>query len=129
MKNAVLHCSYAAPVFVSVATFSFFVVVARADTVFLVVADCTDVLVDVFCEFSFGIKTEIGRTERADTVVFNGVLDVIVRVARADVCCVFFVLDVAVSARLAHSASIVHTTNPKIKSKNFFISALMLANL
>ena len=104
-----------------------FVVVARAAIVFVlfVVAERADVRVVFFLFVLLGVKIEIGRTERGATVVLvlSGVRDVIVRVARAVVCCVLLVRDVLFSARLAAPAPNVHTTSPKIKSKIFFISA------
>ena len=122
-KNAVLHCSYAAPVLVSLALTVSDFIVARADTVFVFVApERTAVLVAVFCVAFFGINIDKGRTDRADTVVLSGVRDVIVRVARVVKVFVFFVRDVLFSERFAPSALNMHTTKLKIKSRTFFIS-------
>ena len=82
----------------------FVVVVARAETLRVVVAERAVVfLVAVFDEEFVGIKIDTGLVERADTVVFNGVLDVIVRVVRA---VEVFVRDTAFSPRVAPSAQV-----------------------
>ena len=100
MKKAVLHFSYSVPVRVS--DIEFVVDVARAVTLRVpVVAERVDVFVSVFEEEFLGIKILTGFVERAEMVVFNGVLDVMVRVVRA---VEFFVLDTVFSPRTADSA-------------------------
>jgi len=105
--------------------------VERAETLRVLVAERAEYLVLVrFDEELVGIKTVTGFVERADTVVFNGVLDVIERVALAVVVFVLdFVLDTEFSPRTAHSASGMQNTKAQIKSKNFFISRLILTEI
>jgi hypothetical protein len=130
-----LHFSYSRPVRVSDAEFTLFVV-ERTETLRLVVVIGRDgIRVATFfvvAAFDFvGIKTVTGFADRADTVVFNGVRDETVLVARTAV-----VFVAAARARLlvfvprtALSAPIVQNKAAQIKSKIFFISEIMLANL
>ena len=130
-----MHCSYSRPVRVSEAEFTPFVV-ARTETLRFVVVDgrgevrVATFLVVAALEF-LGIKIVTGFADRADTVVRNGVREETVLVART---AVLFV--VAARARLlvfvprtALSAPIVQNKKAQIKSKIFFISESMLANL
>jgi hypothetical protein len=120
VKKADLHCSYSAPVRVSDAD----VVAARAET-FLWLVALERVVVALVAVF--GINTDTGFDERAATVVFNGVRDVIERVALAVVVCVLawvavFVRDTVFSPRTAPIASKTQQDTAQIKSKIFFIS-------
>ena len=103
------------------------VVVARAETLRVVVAERAVVfLVVVFDEDFVGIKIDTGLVERADTVVFNGVLEVMVRVARA---VEVFVRDTVFSPRVAPSALVKQKRQAQTKAKNFFISRSILAKI
>ena len=125
VNNADLHCSYSAPVRVSVA--EFVVVAARAETFRVVVIERADVRVAVFV--FCGIKILIGFAARGVTVVFIGVRVVTERDVLAVVTVVLFPREMAFSSRTAPPAFSVQKQIAQIKSKNFFISALMLANL
>ena len=96
----------------------------RAETLRVVVVERADFLVlfDVV-----GIKIVTGFVERADTFVFSGVRDAIVRVARAVVVLDFVVLDTVFSPRTAQSAPDTQNRHAQTKSKNFFISCIILA--
>ena len=100
------------------------IVAAREETLRGVFVGCVVVLVVALNEEFVGIKTDVGLTERADTVVFNGVLDVIVRVARA---VEVFVRDAVFSPRTALSALVKQNKHAQIKAKIFFISRSILA--
>ena len=107
------------------------VFVARAVTLrFVFVVDCVVVRVAVFVDEFFGVKIVIGFVVRAVTFVRNGVRDVIVRVARAVVFAdVLFARDTVFAPRSAAPASDMQSKNAQTKSKNFFISREILANL
>jgi hypothetical protein len=128
VKNAVLHCSYSAPVRVSVA---FVVVVAaRADTFFFwVVGVRVAARVVVLLLSERGIKTETDFALLGFTMVFIAFRDVVDRTA------FFVVLVVSVlprvvlfSVRTAPYAEHMHTEIIQIKLRIFFISYLILAN-
>ena len=120
------------PVRVSVAAgFSSVVVAARADTVrFCFVAERTDVRVAVVLFSDRGNKTETGFVARGATTVFTGVLDVTDRVARMAVAPWAYLLRTTVfSPRDAASALNMQNRPDKTKSRIFFISSVILANL
>ena len=77
----------------------------------------------------FGINIETGFVERGVTVVFSGVRDDTERDIFVVVFDAVFVRDTLFSPRTADSADVVQIKHRNIKSKNFFISEQMLANL
>ena len=127
MKKAVLHCSYSAPVFVSVTDD---VVAARAETFRWGVVERADAFVTVFDDVFLGIRIVTGLVDRADTFVFKGVREDIERVALAVVVEFVFLLRVALfSVRTAAPALNTQNKPVQTKSKIFFISGSILAKL
>ena len=128
MKNADLHCSYSAPVRVSV----FSVVVARAVTIFteLIWLRDTGVLVAVLFVAALGVKIVTDFALRGETVVFTALREVVARAVLLDVeIVVFFPREALFSVRDTAPALNVQTTEAIIKARIFFISESMLANL
>jgi hypothetical protein len=120
VKYACLHCSYAAPVFVSVFWVVCVVAAALETTrVFLsvFVFAYTDVLV------AFGTNTVTGFEARADTVVFTALREVFVLVLVGVIETVFVLLrDGEFAVRTADSAPVMQNKEPTIKNRIFFIS-------
>ena len=125
MKNADLHCSYSAPVLVSVDAVTCDVAAARAETVFVcgVALRDTGVLVaEVFLAVRDD-KIETDFALRGATVVFTAFLDVVERVLFSEVTMfVFLPRDAVFSPRDAASALNMQTTVANIKHRIFFIS-------
>ena len=125
VKKASLHCSYSAPVLVSLTVCG--AVVARGVTFFVVAVAFRDIGTRVEMVFfvDLGVKMDADFVSREETVVFTALRDVVFLVVFS---VVIFPRDVTFVLRDEASALNMQTAEIIIKQRIFFISWLILAN-